>query len=408
MEKILFTLFLLNILFAFSQSAEKYLQQGDYVKAINILENKSGKTEQDYLTIARIYEQTGNLNKEIDTYKKALMLNNTVFTKLKLAKALSKTEDKQKAIQLYQEILNKNPDNLIVKYRLATLYLTNKEDKKALPVLLELTQKDTTNINYLYKLGLIYNRLKQKDKAVVAFKKILKTDSLNIKAIYRLAKLYRIKKNKDSTLFFLKKGLRIKPNYIPLNQLQVKNAFANRDYKTVINTVKHLDSLNNSTSFYKNLLGISYYQTNEYIKAKNVLTKLFQKKQVQDNTFYYLGLIHQKLKEYDIAKMYFNLSIYSKRPKIDKEYYQIAMIYKAQNKLKKAILFLKKSLKENSYSPDTLYELGFLSENYYKDKTIALEYYNKYISHFESLNPKRTKYVLQQTSKIKTDLFMNK
>ncbi len=358
------------------------------------------------IQIGDIYQQIGSPKKAVKNYKKALNIKEDITVKLKLAKSFLQSNQRENAIKIYQEILSQNQNNLLLKYRLANLYIQNKNYKKSLPLLLELVQKDTNNVSFYYKLASVYTNLKNYKNAITNYKKVIALDAVNYKSYYHLAKIYRKLKEIDSTKLYLKKGLSFRQYDEKLNQLQTKVAFKSKDYPTVIASVKHLDSIKKATPFYKNLLGIAYYQNKEFHKAKKVLEKLLSARKVQDDTFYYLGLTYKALLKPKLAEQYFVLSIYSKRPSVGKEYYQIAMLHKAQNKPKKAIDFLKKSLQENRQNANALYEIATLTDNYYKDKTIALKYYNEYISRFEGYYPKRTSFVQQQISKIKTTLFM--
>ena len=391
--------------FAKSQVVNSFETDGNYLKTLKVLKTKEPNFE-TLVQLGDIYQQIGSPKKAIKNYINALNIKEDTTVKLKLAKSFLQSNQKKNTIKIYQDILSKNQNNLLLKYRLANLYYQNKNFKKSLPLLLELVQKDKNNVSFYYKLASVYTNLKDYNNAISNYKKAITLDSTNYKSYYHLAKIYRKLKEIDSTKLYLKKGLLNKQYDEKLNQLQAKVAFKSKDYLTVIASIKRLDSIKKATPFYKNLLGIAYYHNKEYQKAKTVFEKLITTRNVQEDTFYYLALTHKTLEKPKLAKQYFELSIYSKRPSVAKEYYQIAMLYKAQNQPQKAINFLKKSLQENRHNANTLYEIATLCDNYYKDKTIALKYYNEYISRFEGYYPKRTVFVLQQISKIKTSLFM--
>ena len=408
MKYLIFILMIfIHTFFAKSQVINNFKEDGNYLKTLKNLKAKESNFE-TLVQIGDIYQQIGSPKKAVKNYKKALNIKEDITVKLKLAKSFLQSNQRENAIKIYQEILSQNQNNLLLKYRLANLYYQNKNYKKSEALFLELVQKDTNNASFYYKLASVYTNLKDYNNAISNYKKVVVLDTTNYKSYYHLAKTYRKLKEIDSTKLYLKKGLIYNQYDEKLNQLQVKVAIKAKDYPTVITSVKRLDSIKKATPFYKNLLGIAYYHNKEYHKAKKVFEKLFSARNVQDDTFYYLGLSYKALEKPKLAKKCFMLSIYSKRPSVDKEYYQIAMLYKAQNKPKKAIEFLKKSLKEKKYNPEVLYELGMLTEKFYKDKTIALKYYQEYISNFESLHPKRTQFILQQINKIKTALFMQK
>jgi tetratricopeptide (TPR) repeat protein len=403
--KLLYIIFLINFFFCTAQKKE--IKQVNYLQKIHQLQNQKESIE-NLVKLAEIYHQTGNYIQAIKKYKKALSIKEDSDIKLKLAKIFISNNQKEKAINIYSKIIQSQPENLLIKYSLANLFYSKKEYEKSLSLYSELIKNDTANVNYIYRLASNYKNLKIYKKAIPLYKNVVLKDSNNYKSYYHLAKIYRKLNKSDSVNFYLDKGLFIKPYDISLNKLKAKNSFQNKNYDKVIESVKRLDSIKEITPFYQNLLGIAYYQLKDYEQAKTVLSKLINKKQFQDETFYYLGLTHQALKDYAIAEQYFFMSIYIKKPLLNKEYYQLAMLYKSQNKLKNAIDFLKKASKEKKNDANTLYELATLCEIYYKDKNEALKYYKEYISHFESLNPKQTEYALQQISKIKTELFMKK
>jgi tetratricopeptide (TPR) repeat protein len=320
----------------------------------------------------------------------------------------AKNNQKENAIKLYNELIALNPNNLLLKYQLANLFYHTKQYKKSLLLFTELSKIDGKNSNFIYKLASIYRNLKKPDTAISLYKKVFQLDSLNGNSYYFIAKLYRKQKQIDSTTKYLKKGLSHNRKHILLNQLQTKVAFKAKDYQKVIQTVLLLDSLKKSSPFYINLKGIAYYRNKEFKKALKTFNSLILNKKVQDNTFYYMALSYKEMKDYANAEQFLNMAITYKRPSIAQEYYQIALLYKEQNKPQKAIAFLKKSLQEKYQNPDVLYETALLTNAYYKDKTIALKYYEDFISYYEAYYPKRTAYALQQIQKIKTDLFLQK
>lgn len=388
------------------KQVDSLLEQGNYQFALNLLESTRNKSFKNLDKTASIYQKTGNYRTAIPIFEKAIKINNSLIVKEKLGKSYHSNGNSKKAITLFKEILKTNPNNFLLKYYIAKLYFNRKEYKNAELLFVDLTKNDSLNANYTYLLGKTYFELKQLSKAKKQFLKTLKKDSLYHKSAYKLAKIYRKEKVIDSMNLYLKKGLSIDPNSVVLNQLNIKVAYKNNDFNTVILGVQKLDTLNSNSKFYENLLGYAYYHSKQYQKAEKVLKNLVFAKKADEKTVYYLALANKELKNYEQAMYYLFMSIQLKTPKLNQDYYQLGLVFKELHKPESAIQFFKKSVKEKAYNPDALYELALLSEDYFKDKKIALAHYKNYLNLFEGNHKQRTLYVKQQIKKINTLLFM--
>ncbi len=413
MKKTFFALIILTVVLkGFSQNilkkTDSLLQTGNYTKAIVLLENISNKTALQINKLGAIYQQTGNYKKAILQYEKSLKQKKSALIKEKLAKSYQNYGNLEKAIPLFNEILNKTPNNMLLKYYVAKLFYTKKMYDDASVLFNDLYKKDSINSNFTYYLGRIFQETNKPIKAKQYYLKTVLLDSNFIKPYFRLVKIYHKTKQYDSTFYFLNRGLKIRPKYKSLNQIKAKIQFSYGEYKNVIKQVNRLDSLNINTSFYQQLQGLSYFHNKEYQKAQKTFQKILQNRKADEKTIYYLALSHKELKEYKLAIMYLNLSINMQQPRLDKEYYNLGLIYKEMKNPKEAINAFKEATKSNKYHRNALYELAVLSENYYKDKKIALKLYQQYLDNFEGNNKQQAAFVKQQLNKIKTKLFYKK
>lgn len=389
------------------KKVDSLLALGNYQLALKILENTSNTSFENLEKTGSIYKKIGNYNKSIIVYEKALQFKKSDKINENLGKVYQSSGNSKKAIQLFEKVLKNNQNNLLLKYHLAKLYFKKRTFKKAKLLFTDLIRNDVNNPNYYYYLGRIYENEEEIHSAKKQFLKVLKLDSLHIKTYYKLAKLYRKENNKDSTNFYLKKGIIIRPNNILLLQLKTKVTYSNKVYKSVIFSVKKLDSLHASSKYYDHLLAYSYYYSKEYKKAEEVLLNLLYSKKANDKTLFYLGLIYNKLKKYELANDYFLMSIQQQTPDLSLHYYELGLIALKINNAKSALENFKKS-SENKINYSALYQLATLSEHYYKDKNIALEHYKVYLNLFEHKSKQKTLFIKQQIRKITTDLFMQK
>ncbi len=413
MKKILFILsFLIFTFTSFSQNilkkTDSLLQTGNYTKAIVLLENIPNKTVLQINKLGSIYQQIGNYKNAILQYEKSLKQEKSVLIKEKLAKSYQNYGDLEKAIPLFNELLTKTPNNMLLKYYVAKLFYTKKMYDNASVLFDDLHKKDSLNSNFTYYLGRIFQETNKPIKAKQYYLKTVLLDSNFIKPYFRLVKIYHKNEQYDSTFYFLNKGLKIRPKYKSLNQIKAKIQFSYGEYKNVIKQVTRLDSLKINNAFYQQLQGMSYFYNKEYQKAQKTFQKILQNIKADEKTIYYLALSHKELKEYELAIMYLNLSINMQQPRLDKEFYNLGLIYKEIKNPKEAINAFKEATKTNKYHRNALYELAVLSENYYKDKKIALKLYQQYLDNFEENNKQQAAFVKQQLNKIKTKLFYNK
>lgn len=104
----------------------------------------------------------------------AQMKNDKLQDKLSKADELFDHVNYLMAIQIYKELLKKEPDNKYVKAKLAVCYLnTNQNRSEPIKLLEELTKEEKTDIENWYYLGMAYHLNGQIDKAIETFEKYI-------------------------------------------------------------------------------------------------------------------------------------------------------------------------------------------------------------------------------------------
>ena len=390
-------------------SVDSILASGDYRKALHLLEKIEDPSSEVLEKSAYIYQNTGNYTKAIEYFTKAYTKKPSNKIKEEIGNSHEFLGNYDKAIGLYEEVLKANPDNLLLKYRMAKLLMGERQVERSIELLNELSKKDTLNPNYHYQLGVAYEKLGSEGiiKSGNSFLKAYKIDSTHLKSIYNLAKFFEQLRFKDSTMLFIDRGLKINPNSINFNQLKAKHSFFNEELDTALVYLKKLEDLNYKTKFTYKLYGLVYLKQEEYKKAEDVLKKA-QKIDFQDpDTAFNLGLAYEGMKNYKFAEMSFMLSIMNQKPELDKNYLKLGMIQLVLNEQKRAITSFEKGLENNSRNHELLFQLALTSDNYYKDKKIALKHYEDYIRWFEGKDKKTTEFVSQRIKNIKKELFMD-
>lgn len=154
------------------------------------------------------------------------------------------------------------------------------------------------------------------------------------------------------------------------------------------------------------MLGKSYLNINDYKKAEEYLNKAKKIEKNNYKIYTQLGTVYLKQKQIEKAKMQFLLAtIVGKKPR-DEEYYQLALINYNSKKTKSALKYFKKAFNENQKNSTALFWLAKVSDDYYKDKKISYNLYQKYLEPFKDKDKKTDLFVKSRILEIKKEFFL--
>jgi tetratricopeptide (TPR) repeat protein len=378
---------------------------GRYKQALKELDTKKESFLLNYKK-ASIYESIDNFKKAALYYKKALTFKEDYKTKLKLAKSYRSLKQSTKAIKIYEEILEKDSLNLVLKYKLGKLYIITRNPKAAVSTFKYLVNKDATSANYSYYLGLSYALNGQRDPMINSFIDTHEKDTLHFKAISRLAKSYRKLNDMDSMQIYVNRGLAISPNDLDLNKLKINYLVRYRKYEESLPYLLNIDTLYKKETYSMSMLGRVYYNIDSLDIAKKYFKKLsyIDREDFKANT--YLGHIAMKEKDYRGAMINYMMATYKGKEKRDEEYYGLATMYYETKKPKEAMNAFENAFKENRRNYKALFQLAKLSDDYYKEKKIAYKHYVKYVENFYENDKDMTAFVKRRIKDIKKEYFL--
>lgn len=401
MKQIFIFLFIATTLQAQTR-VDSMLQTGNYLKAVEWLMKQDESAEKNN-KLAKIYYDIGSFNKAIYYYSKSEEITPNSLVKQKLAKTYKGKGDTKKAIQYYSVIIEKDSLNYLLLYKLGKLYAKIEQFNKANLLFDKLIEVDSNNASYLYQKALLQTNIYERANL---FLKVFKIDSLHTRSMFHLARFFKTIRDKDSARLFINKALAINPNNTKFLPLKINDLYRQKKYNLALHCALQLDSLSPNNLFAKQRIGLSYWKLKNYDKAKKYLRNAIRIDREEKNSYYYLGLIHKDLKDYKMAKLYFKQAIYHEKPDIDNEYYHLGIIAQQEENPTDAIKYFKKSFENNHRNYIALFELAVMSDLYYKDKSIALQYYKKYIERFLNKNKENDAYVRKRIKEIEETLFM--
>lgn len=393
---------LTNSYFISAQSlVDSLLQNGNYLVALETLKNQTD-TFAKFNQSAKIYQKIGNYNKAIHYYQKALSYKELREIQRALAKTYESNGNIINALNLYKQLVKSDSLNYLDLYKLGKLYAKTNNNTNAIQIFKKLSVIDPSNPNYSYQIGL---QSKNKFRRVEAFLNTYYIDTLHSRSIYQIAKFFKSINDTDSARIFIDKGLEINSNSSKFIRLKIADLYKRKDYKKALEYSLHLDSIVPNDLFANQRIGLSYWRLKDYDNAKKYLNKALRIDRKEKTNFYYLGLLYKDMENYKLAKMYFKTAIVLDLPDVDNEYYNLGLIAQAEKDPKIAVDSFNKSFQNNPNNYMALFELAIMSDLYYKDKSIALKYYEKYKDRFSAKHKDNTVYVEMRIKEIKEALF---
>lgn len=409
-EKILVVMFCIASTFVEAQNVISEVDSlwaiGRYQQALQKLKKVQPPTFWSSARTAGIYEALDYDKEAIAYYQKALALKDDYQTKVKLGKLYQRQKSYTDAIRVFEEIVGKDPKNLLITYKLGRLYLTTNNLSKAHTTFKELIKADPKNPNYHYYKGILYGRLKRRNLKINSFLEAYRVDDTHMKSILQLALAFTTLRDKDSANLFTNRGLQIEPNHISLNRLKINRYIRDKDYQKALELLHKIDTIVPNEHYTKKQLGKTYYHLNmlnEAGKAFEIATKL-DPEDFKSHT--YLGHIAMKQEQTRLAMGHYYTALFRGKKQRGEEYYGLGQVYFKMKKPKVALEMYEKAYQENRKNYKAVYQIATISDRLYKNKKVAYRHYKTYVNYFQNKDSLLTMYAQQRIKEIKKEYFI--
>lgn len=370
------------------------LAKGKYKQIIETLTGKvkAGRklTVDENYDLALAYNKFMDYNKAIhllyNANKEAPERKDILFTLGRSYEAAGKT---LAASYIYSEILNLDSTDVMAKMELAKTLLAQRSYHRAKKYFKDLTFFDSTNYYYFRQLGYCDYKLNKKEEALLNLRKAHILNKYDPLTALRLAKIYYDYKKFDDALNLLSQSLSLNSLNIPLTRLYAEILYKLKRYKSASVQFSQLLTLGDSTFSNFQRLGLSLYSTasvsdtSDTTDMKQAITMLKKSLRIEKQnplSLLYLGLSYKSLNNFDEAIKYLNEALSSMIPDyIDNVYINLGASYEIVKKYRNAIKSYHSALDYNSESSVATLRLATLYDKLYKDKSVALAYYKKYL-----------------------------
>jgi tetratricopeptide (TPR) repeat protein len=140
---------------------------------ITILEAEKGQDFQRIVTMGALYEETGDVEKAIATYRKALAMDSKhIDTRVKLVHLLQTAGELESAIKEYEALIKAAPNNPDFVFELCETLIQRGDRPKALKLLTDLEARVSSEAEILAAVADFYERVEEKDRALKVLQKL--------------------------------------------------------------------------------------------------------------------------------------------------------------------------------------------------------------------------------------------
>lgn len=284
----------------------------------------------------------------------------------------------------YEAALKEDTANTTALSALGQLYEQQDNYRKAQSYFARLISIDSTNSYYYKRSARLYLKQGDATRALLAYLSAHTLNATDIEVITQLSSLYLAMEDTSYAGRFIDEGLRLAPNNIRLLQVQARLLHKAKQHSAVAATVQRTLELGDSSSYYIMLLGVALLHLDSTQAAIRHLESIVDRKEDNEHTHHYLGLAYRKLGRLGESAAHFNLALDKAiSPKTGDYYYELGQVLDLQGQLKPAIDAYTRAL-DFGAGAEARYFLARAADRYYKDKTIALQHYQRYLASDDS------------------------
>ncbi len=307
-----------------------------------------------------------------------------------------------RAIESYSALLSLDSTDVEALNALARLENQRSNYRAAFGYYQELQGLDSLNPYYLKKLGGLSLKRGSIASAFRYFEAAYQVNQQDLEVLSNLAKLYLEFKAYPQSDSLLQRGLALDRANVSLWMLDCQSAYRQKDYTRMNKALEALiDLQGDSSAFFLRNKGIASYHLGYHEASIQCLDRLVKQEGLSEIVAFYLGMAHRELGHSQESADYFNISIDEGiSDQIGTYYLNLALSLEELDDLPGAIQAYQKSYRAKA-QPVILYYLAVCYDAYYRDKTTAISYFEKFLEEVEPAASSYQVYARERISELK-------
>lgn len=367
-------------------------------------QSSSGARPSSALEVGDSLFATGHYTQSINSYSK----EGSQKASLQIARAYNAIGNLKKATIQYQHIIEHNPSWQIASFELGKLLMKRKAFDEARRLFSKLSTTNTDNPEYQYYLGETFRELGQSASSLVSYKKAVDIDSTHLRSLFQLAKYFVITREKANALNYLNRGLDFYPDVIAFINLKALALYNNDEYDKALPLFEKLLDLGEKKEHVYTKLAYCYFKTWEFEKSKAMYQHLIQLDEDNPETYFNLGQVFYRNRQVDSAKYFVQKSIEVQQVTFEKEYGNLAYMYRMEDDLKSALKYYRLALAEDPDNAMNYYQVCALIDQTSKAPREKLKCYESSLKRLGKKRPYVSEIVAKRISELKEEIHLAK
>ncbi|GEM_PF-2262578 len=305
--------------------------------------------------LAEALENTGQLDKAISQWRWLWEKTSQLKYLVRLGKAYLKGAKFDEALECFNQVLEREPNNLEVLAEMGKMELHRGNITKAKEYFKKVLDLDPTNTVAMYELAKIYKTIGMIDEAVEILErlrgKVSGSDKVDV--LKELANLYRLNGKYDEAVAVLRELAEEHPEEEILFLLG-KTYLEMEEYDKALEYLQKVTSLNMRANYLFEL-GRAYYHLKKYDEAAEVLLQVLAVDPDYYDVYALLGKVYEAKGNMEEAER-----IYEKALKVDEDYQLLvacARVKRRLGKLEEAKNYYLKAFWQNPANQEVMFDL---------------------------------------------------
>ena len=322
-----------------------------------------------------------------------------------LAEAHSALGNVPDAISHYRQALRKDQGSLLYKSKLGQLLLSQREFTEAYALFGQIREVDSTNLLNNKYLAVAAARTNHSDEAIELLEEVLEINPRDIGSYMSLSGLYNQDKKYTRANDVISRGLEQFPGNNSLLLRLAQNLYNQHNFADALPVYEEWLQTNALYFDVRKEYGITLYLNKQEDKALQILEPALEEVPNDPYVALYIGLCHKKLKDFDTSQGYLELAIESSTPPyLSDIYHHLGQVHGLKREFELSIQMLLKAYELDPENYELLFEIATTYEEYNANKTMALNYYQLYLTEAKE-KARNPNYALDRITRIKEELF---
>lgn len=381
-------------------SIQEAMANYDYKTAIRLIDEETASS-QLLLQKAKALKGLGHTAEALSTLQHIISeLPENQQALIEAAECCRQLSKYNEALEYYRKVLKLNPEHTYAHLQYTRLLYNQQRYGDALHESVTLAKKDSS-ATVLRLMAESMEGLNMPIESMLCYISIIRKYPSDYLSVARLGSILNTMQDYEGAIALTEGYRQMDSTNVEVNRQNALAYCLHKNYPMAIKRYQDLTSQGDSTLLTCYYLGVSYYATKEYFKARDWLLKAKSRQSPSANLLYYLGRSCSKTLWKQDGIEYLNQAIDQTIPTdsiMERLYFGLADCYKEAKQTREQIKAIKEQYK---YAPDRhilLYNMAFLSDKL-KD-TKATE---RYLQAFLRTKSQQKAIELQQDSDVEEE-----